>query len=345
VIFNGTSGGGGTGCTLTVTAPAGATVTVARDGKARTRQTGSDGIAAFKGLEGGIWTVTITDGSQTASKQVLLTTDYTAQMYFTAIPEFTYTGDYEIVDDADSPITESQGNWKIRFLTSGTLKVTFLNGAAKGIDVFLVGGGGGGSQTVYSNLGGGGGGGGGYTTTKARLSLTAGTAYQITVGAGGASNASGGKTEAFGQSAAGGSPGVLDSHGDGGPGGSGGGAGGYGSYYAGAGGTDGASGGSRKTGYIASGGKGQSTSTREFGTSTGKLYAGGGGGGAQLSAYVAQGGEGGGGNGGAGKGVKGLPGLANTGGGGGGAGTGGSSSTAAEGGSGGSGIVIIRNAR
>lgn len=65
-------------------------------------------------------------------------------MTFSTIPAFTYTGDYEIVDDNDNPITTSSGNWKIRFLTSGTLKITDLRGAENGIDVFLAGGGGGG---------------------------------------------------------------------------------------------------------------------------------------------------------------------------------------------------------
>ena len=60
------TGGGGTGAKLTVTAPAGCTVTVSKDGKTKTKVAGSDGIVVFKGLASGSWTVTITDGSQTA---------------------------------------------------------------------------------------------------------------------------------------------------------------------------------------------------------------------------------------------------------------------------------------
>ena len=48
-------------------------------------------------------------------------------------PSFTYTGQYTEVDDGG-------GNWRIKFLTSGTLKLK--NKIT--VDVFLVGGGGGG---------------------------------------------------------------------------------------------------------------------------------------------------------------------------------------------------------
>lgn len=50
------------------------------------------------------------------------------------IPNFTYTGTYETVDDGD-------GNWRIKFLTSGIF--TLLKPKQLLIDVFCVGGGGG----------------------------------------------------------------------------------------------------------------------------------------------------------------------------------------------------------
>ena len=50
------------------------------------------------------------------------------------IPNFTYTGTYETVDDGD-------GNWRIKFLTSGVF--TLLKPKQLLIDVFCVGGGGG----------------------------------------------------------------------------------------------------------------------------------------------------------------------------------------------------------
>lgn len=199
------------------------------------------------------------------------------------IPEFTYTGDYEIVNDSDEPITVSQDDWKIRFLTSGTLTFTNLNGAEGGIDVFLVGGGGsgagGGSNSDAGGYVQGAGAGGGYTKTTKNVAVDVDTEYTITIGSGGIGHAayrtdgkSGGTTSAFGQSALGGSGGNANCHG--GNGGSGGGAAGFGSNDRGAaGGMDGSNGGSVDS---TPGGKGQGTTTREFGEENGKLYASGG---------------------------------------------------------------------
>lgn len=115
------------------------------------------------------------------------------------IPDFTYTGDYEIVNDSDEPITVSQDNWKIRFLTSGTLTFTTLNGAENGIDVFLVGGGGG---AFFPDSGWQPGAAGGYTTVQESVMLEKNLSYQVSIGAGGTAGTSsakaGGKTTAFG---------------------------------------------------------------------------------------------------------------------------------------------------
>ena len=328
------TGGGGAGGTLTVTAPAGVTVAVSKDGKTKTKVAGSDGIAVFKGLASGEWMVTITDGIQTATKKAVITTDYNIVISFNTIPEFTYTGDYEIVNDSDEPITTSQGNWKIRFLTSGTLTFTELNGAENGIDVFRVGGGGSGGNKC-SGASDGSGGCGGYTNTSKNVYVTTGNGYSIVIGSGGvcptAANSrggDGGKTTAFGVTAKGGSGGHAQNDSTPGSGGSGGGAGNSDKKRGGNGGSDGGNGGSGNW----PGGKGQGTTTREFGETSGKLYAGGGGG-----SWYGVGGDGGGAE--YGKNAK-----ANTGGGGGG-GYSASGVTSKDGGSGGSGIVIIRNAR
>ena len=76
----------------------------------------------------------------------------------------------------------NQGDWKIRFLTSGTLTFTNLNGAEGGIDVFLVGGGGAGGNGVWASgyvqpNQRGGGAGAGYTMTKTGVSVTINTPY------------------------------------------------------------------------------------------------------------------------------------------------------------------------
>lgn len=227
-------------------------------------------------------------------------------------PNFTYTGNYTEVDDGG-------GNWRIKFLTSGTL--TLKNKIV--VDVFLVGGGGGGRSS--SNVGGGG---GGYTHTTLKMEINPGI-YPITIGAGGAANANGSPSTFNNLSANGGSTGrEIGDSGYGGNGGSGGG-------LAGNGGSDGGNGASA----YGRGGSGQGTTTREFGESSGDLYAGGGGGSSTSSYQTFTGGAGGGGNGGGGS-VGGITaGTPNTGGGGG-AGNVGYVAAA-----GGSGIVIIRNAR
>lgn len=200
------------------------------------------------------------------------------------IPKFTYTGDYEVLDDG-------HGNWRIKFLSSGTL--TFLSALSKGIDVFLVGGGAGGARYYINPSTAASGGGSGYTETQKNVSVTKGTSYSIVVGAAGANNVAGsdkyargsdgGDSSAFGYTVNGGKYGEVGYHyinpdnpswtwGIGGAGGSGGGALSYRAYDGGTDGGNGYGGGSHHTG-----GNGQGTTTQEFGEPDGKLYASGGG--------------------------------------------------------------------
>ena len=303
--------GGGAGGVLTVTVSPGELVTVSNSDKSQAKAANASGVAVFKGLKAGPWTVAVTRNGKPTAKTVIVVTDYSVSIPLSTIPEFTYTGDYEIVNDSDEPITVSEGNWKIRFLTSGTLTFTNLNGTENGIDVFLVGGGGNG-ETIRGARGGG----GGYTKTIKGVSIAIATPYTITIGA------SSGTTSAFGASANGAS---------GANGGSGGGGGGSSSGTSGDGGSNGGNG---TAGNVSDGGTGQGTTTREFGESTGKLYSGGGGGSAADAGAAGDSTAGAG----AAYGQAAKNGVANTGGGGGAA----YSGTA---GRGGSGIVIARNAR
>lgn len=75
-------GSGGTGATLTVTAPALCTVSISKDGKTKTKNAGADGTAVFKGLETGTWMLAITDGSNTASKPIMIRTGYSDRISF-----------------------------------------------------------------------------------------------------------------------------------------------------------------------------------------------------------------------------------------------------------------------
>lgn len=250
-----------------------------------------------------------------------------------AAPKFTYTGQYNIRKDG-----------VVELLTSGT--IVFLE--PKVIDVFMVGGGGaGGTPTSTSTNAGYGGGGGGYTRTLRRVSVNANTSIQVTVGAGG-TTASGGASGFNEYTVKGG----YNNNGTAGAsGGSGGGGGTIENSDGGVGGSDGGNGeaGGNNTGMA---GVGQGFTTREFGESTGKLYAGAGGGGRYLygdSPVVSMGGAGGGGTGGWASPTgnqNAAAGIANTGGGGGGAGVYGAIAPGiGAAGSGGSGIVCFRDAQ
>lgn len=233
----------------------------------------------------------------------------------TVMPEFTYTGRYQLINDGKS--ADGTQNWRIRFLTSGVIKFAKV---VEELTVFLVGGGGSGGGN------GGGGGGGGWTKT-ANVTVTEDTAYHVVVGDGGALS-DGYASSAFGVRAEGGRMGGPRRNGYGGDGGSGGG-GEFG--YGGANGADGET----VTAYdeTHAGGKGQHYTTREFGELFGTLYAGGGGGTVHLDDAPEKGGAGGGGD-------TAQNGKPNTGGGG-----GAGFATASANGNGGSGIVVLRNRR
>ena len=176
---------------------------------------------------------------------------------------FTYTGEYVIVPEGDS------GDWKVKFLTSGTFTAT----DALLIDVFAVGGGGGGgvSYDMYEYAGTAGG-------QSSGFGITANGGNCCSIHSTSGSGTSSKEYVTAGSGGSGGGSGHCDGGSDGGDGGT------Y-SYN-----------GGRRFTY---GGTGQGTTTREFGESTGDLYAGGGGGATNDSWTngTYKGGEGGGGDG------------------------------------------------
>ena len=192
-------------------------------------------------------------------------------------PEFEYTGTYQLLDDGD-------GNWRIRFTTSGTLTLA----KTTTVDLFLVGGGGGGVS---------GGGGGGYTATHTSVVLEGGTPYTVTIGGGGTGGAGGmagngspgGATSIGSYSITGGASANQD---DGGNGGSGGGGSGSDLDNRRSGGNGGSNGANGATSSYP-GGTGQGITTREFGETDGELYSGGGGGESGDSCSGGNGGAGG----------------------------------------------------
>lgn len=322
--------------TLTVYWPVGGTCQISSGGTTL-NAVGTSGMYMFMIPFPGTWNISVLNNGNSSVRQILIETGGVYTFVMPSIPDYTYTGTAQLV-------IEGNGDWKIRFLTSGTFEIT--NYLMIDTDLFLVGGGGGGSQ---SN-GEGGGGGGGYTQTFKSIAIDTTESYQIVIGDGGDVQADGSASSAFGKSAAGGKSGNGVNGGNGGSGGSSGSHlnNGY-NLIGSAGGSDGSNGGQGyyqdplpDGGYTPAGpngtpGTGQNSTTREFEDANGTLYAGGGGG------LQSPGGAGGGGRGyTASNGA--TAGQANTGGGGGGGGNlpdGHSGSARA----GGSGIVILRNHR
>lgn len=124
--------GGGSGGTLTVTAPANVTVTVSKDGKTKTKNSGTSGVVVFKGLASGTWTLTITDGSQTSSKPVVVTADYsTVIAFFTATINITYpAGSTCTCSDGTTTLSapDTSGTWACIVPNAGTWTAAATDG-------------------------------------------------------------------------------------------------------------------------------------------------------------------------------------------------------------------------
>jgi hypothetical protein len=119
---------GGEGGTLTVTAPANVTVAVSKGGKTKTKNSGTSGVVVFKGLASGTWTLTITDGSQTSSKPVVVTADYsTVIAFFAATINITYpAGSTCTCSDGTTTLSapDTSGTWACIVPNAGTWTAT-----------------------------------------------------------------------------------------------------------------------------------------------------------------------------------------------------------------------------
>ena len=124
--------GGGAGGTLTVTAPANVTVTVSKDGKTKTKNSGTSGVVVFKGLASGTWTLAIMDGSQTSSKPVVVTADYsTVIAFFTATINITYpAGSTCTCSDGTTTLSapDTSGTWACIVPNAGTWTAAATDG-------------------------------------------------------------------------------------------------------------------------------------------------------------------------------------------------------------------------
>ena len=106
--------GGGSGCILTITAVASETVTISKNGKSKSKTADSKGVAVFRGLDTGKWTITIIRGGVPITRAVTVTADYSV-----AIPLFAAT--INITYPAGSTCTCSDGTTTLSAPdTSGT---------------------------------------------------------------------------------------------------------------------------------------------------------------------------------------------------------------------------------
>lgn len=133
MIFNMVGGGGGSGATLVVSSPANVSVTVSKDDKSYTKNSGSLGSATFKGLATGTWTVTISGNGQTATKTIVITADYAITIaFFSASINITYPATSTCVVTnsggqtvaSDTNIGSSTKTWTATVGATGTYTVT-----------------------------------------------------------------------------------------------------------------------------------------------------------------------------------------------------------------------------
>ena len=127
------TGGSGSGGTLTVTGIAGHTVTATKDGKTYTRTFNSGGVAVFKGLSTGTWTLTMAGGGQTATRTVTVNADYAVTItYFAATISITYPANSNCVVAnsggqtvaSDTNTGTSAKTWTATVNAKGTYTVT-----------------------------------------------------------------------------------------------------------------------------------------------------------------------------------------------------------------------------
>lgn len=133
MIFNMVGGGGGNGATLVVSSPANVSVTVSKDDKSYTKNSGSLGSATFKGLSTGTWTVTISGNGQTATRTIEITADYAITIaFFSATINITYPANSTcVVANSSGQTVASDTNtgtstktWTATVNATGTYTVT-----------------------------------------------------------------------------------------------------------------------------------------------------------------------------------------------------------------------------
>lgn len=134
------AGGSGAGCKLTVTAPVGAAITVTNTaGKVKSKTVGANGLAVFRGLTEGKWTITISNSTETASKTVEIKEDYSAEItFFSATINIAYPAGLACtVTDSVTTLNapDTSGTWDCVVTEAGEWTVKLSTGFAEKVTV------------------------------------------------------------------------------------------------------------------------------------------------------------------------------------------------------------------
>lgn len=120
--------GGGSGCILTITAVASETVTISKNGKSKSKTADSKGVAVFRGLDTGKWTITIVRGGVPITRVVAVTADYSVAIpLFAATINITYpSGSTCTCSDGTTTLSapDTSGTWACIVPNAGTWTVT-----------------------------------------------------------------------------------------------------------------------------------------------------------------------------------------------------------------------------
>ena len=124
--------GGGSGCILTITAVASETVTISKNGKSKSKTADSKGVAVFRGLDTGKWTITIIRGGVPITRAVTVTADYSVAIpLFAATINITYpAGSTCTCSDGTTTLSapDTSGTWACIVPNAGTWTATSTSG-------------------------------------------------------------------------------------------------------------------------------------------------------------------------------------------------------------------------
>lgn len=141
-IFN-MVGGGGSGEALLVNAPAGATVTATDGSRTLTKIADSTGLVIFNRLAFGTWTISITDGDNTDSKEIEIMPYYKAGLsFFKATIHITYpAGIVCTVTDGTTTLLapDTTGTWDCIVPNAGTWTAKLKTGLSETVTLTISG--------------------------------------------------------------------------------------------------------------------------------------------------------------------------------------------------------------